>query len=182
MSLYATSTTALKTTSRSAEGQRDVEARLELLVDGQREGLRLAAHVAGEDDRRPELPDPAGEGQDRPGGQPAGGQRQRDPAEGAARRRAQRPRGVEQGRIDRRERGDPLADVERRATKATARTTAHCVKGRTMPASDSAGPSRPPVPKAASSAIPATAGGSTSGSSTRVISRPRPRKRRVPSR
>ena len=61
----------------------------------------------------------------------------------------------------------------------TARTTAHSVNGSTMPASASSSPNSPPVPNAASSPMPATAGGSTSGSSTSVTTSARPRKRRV---
>ena len=55
---------------QDADRERDVEVRVELLVDAEREGLRLAAHVAGEDDRRPELPDAAGEREHPPGEQP----------------------------------------------------------------------------------------------------------------
>src|SRR3954451_21546091 len=55
-------------------------------------------------------------------------------------------------------------------TKATASTTAVSVNGMLVPSS-------PARPKSASSPIPATAGGSTSGSSTSVITSARPRKR-----
>jgi uncharacterized membrane protein YjgN (DUF898 family) len=61
------------------------------------------------------------------------------------------------------------------ATKDTARTTASCVNGMLVCR-------RPVRPNAASRPRPATAGGRTSGSSTRVMSAARPRKRRVASR
>ena len=47
-----------------------------------------------------------------------------------------------------------------------------------MPAPRSVAPNSPPVPTAASRPIPATAGGSTSGSSTSVTTSARPGKRR----
>ena len=59
----------------------------------------------------------------------------------------------------------------------TARTTAHSLNGSTIPASPSGSPSSPPAPKAASSPMPATAGGSTSGSSTRVMTSDAPAER-----
>ena len=64
----------------------------------------------------------------------------------------------------------------------SATTTPAVSKVSWMPASSSAPPRIPDGPSAASSAMPATAGGSTSGSSISVISSARPRKRRVASR
>ncbi len=57
--------------------------------------------------------------------------------------------------------------------------TAHSVNGRTMPERASRSPRRPVAPNADSIAMPATAGGRTSGSSTTVTSSARPRKRLV---
>ena len=60
-----------------------------------------------------------------------------------------------------------------------AKTTAVCVNGMEIPAASSVSPSRPARPNAAKSAIPATAGGRTSGSSISVSTSDRPLKRRV---
>jgi len=57
--------------------------------------------------------------------------------------------------------------------------TALCVNGRLIPKASRLEPSRPSRPNAASSPIPATAGGSTSGSSTRVIASECPRNLRL---
>ena len=58
---------------------------VELGVDGEREGLRDALERAGEDDRRPELAQAAGERDGRRSSEPADRQWQGDPAEDAAR-------------------------------------------------------------------------------------------------
>ncbi len=61
----------------------------------------------------------------------------------------------------------------------TAKTTAVCVNGMESPAASSAPPRRPARPNAARSAMPATAGGSTSGSSISVSASALPRNRFV---
>ena len=66
------------------------------------------------------------------------------------------------------------------ATNACAMTTATHVNGIRMPRAWSCVPSRPMRPNAAKSAMPATAGGSTSGSSRRVVTTLRPGNRFVP--
>ena len=63
------------------------------------------------------------------------------------------------------------------ATKSCASTTAVVVNASSSPTSDSALPMMPRRPKATSSATPATVGGSTIGSSTRIVSSRCPGKR-----
>ena len=99
---------------------------------------------------------------------PACGERDRDAGEDAPRARAERPRGGDQVLVDRLERGDRAAEVERALDE---RDREHD-RGLREPDLD---PERvelfaeePDRPNAASSPMPATAGGSTSGSSTSV--------------
>ena len=74
---------------------------------------------------------------------------------------------------------DRLAQVERRGHERDRQHDRPLVNGSTTPTRASASPNSPPAPKAASSAMPATAGGSTSGSSQSVTTQRAPGKRRV---
>ena len=60
-----------------------VEVHVELGVDRERQGLRDALQAAREHDRRSELPQPAREREREAGDQPAAGERQHYPEEGA---------------------------------------------------------------------------------------------------
>ena len=96
-----------------ADRERDVEVDVELLVDRQRERLRDALERAGEHDRRAELADPARERERPAGAEPTGCQRQGDAEERSSGAGAERAGGAGEGRVDRLERRDRGAEVER---------------------------------------------------------------------
>ena len=100
-----------------------------------------------------------------------------DAEERARRPGAERARRGGEVRVGRLERGDRLPDVERARDVRDGDVTAAWVNGSEIPSASKLDPSRPSRPNAASSPIPATAGGRTSGSSTSVTASARPRKR-----
>ena len=96
-----------------ADRQRRVEVLVELRVDRERQRLRHPLQAAGEDERCAELTEAAGKRERRRGAEATGGERKRDAGEDTRRRRAERSRSVDERPVDRLERGDRAAKVER---------------------------------------------------------------------
>ena len=153
---------------------------VELLVDGERERLRDALERAREHDRRAELSEPARERERRAGAEPSSGKRKRDTRERPPGPGAERARGGDEIGIHRLERGDRRAHVEGAGDERDCEHDGDLREGdvdsERRRAFRRASPSRP---NAASRPMPATAGGSTRGSSTSVTSSALPRKLRV---
>ena len=137
---------------------------VERAVDRERQRLGHALQAAREHDRRAELAQAARERERLAGREAAARERQHDPEERPPRAGAERARGGDQVRVDRLEGRDRLPDVERARDE---RDRQHDRRLRERDARPEQPPSRPNAERD-SSPIPATAGGSTSGSSTSV--------------
>ena len=184
MSLYESRTAALSDHQQDADRERDVEV-------GRRAARRSPSvsvcvsprTLPGEDDRRAELADPAREGEHPAGDQAAGGERERDAAEACAPGDgAERARGVGQRRVDGLERGDRLAQVERRGDERDRDHHRPLGERQDDPGVLQRAAEQPAGAERRQQPDPATAGGSTSGSSISVMTSARPGKRRVASR
>ena len=149
---------------------------LEAQVDRDRGGLRDALEAAGEHDRRAEFTQRPCPAQGRTGAEAGRCQRHGHPQEHLARARTERPAGGQQILVDCNEGRLGLAQVERPATNVIAITTAAGVNGSWSPRASSSEPSIPVRPNAAKRPRPATAGGSTRGSSNTVERMAFPRK------
>ena len=155
---------------RRERQRRGEVASLKLGEDRQRRRLRDPLERAGEHQRRAELAQRPPPGERHPGADPGSRARDRDAGEGARLAGPERARGVEQVRVDGGEGGLRLAQVERRGDEGErddhpGRLQHELDPGVVEPAQ----PKIPSGPKAASRPIPATAGGSTSGSSIAVV-------------
>ena len=173
---------ALTRTSTALIASGGVEVEIELRVDRERQRLRHALEAAGEHDRGAELAEPARERERQPGDEPAAREREHDAEERAGRTGAERARGGDEIRVDRLEGGDRLPDVERAGDERDGDVDGALRERERDPERVELEPSSPTRPNAASRPMPATAGGSTSGSSTSVMASERPGKRRVASR
>ena len=128
----------------------------------------------GEERRGAELAERPGPGQSRAGGEARAGQGHLDAEEGARRAGAQRARRADELPVHGAERGDRLADVEGHGDERLRHHDRDPGEGDVDVEAESCAPSMPMRPKAAKSAMPATAGGSTRGSSRKVARTLRP--------
>ena len=159
-----------------ADCQCDVEVRVELGIDRERQRLGHPLEAAGEDDRRAELSEPARQRQRRGRAEPA--RRRAGPRRDE--RRATVPRrgsGLRKSGCRRRLRTRRSRHGGRRGSRRSDRQDDRELGEADLdPERVNSSPSSPKRPNAAKSAMPATAGGRTSGISVRVttIDLPKP--------